>query len=431
MFSPMPRVRVKTSTSRSPARAPRPAAADPRFEQDTGRHVARMRQLLAQLVDSLPARPASASDFQRATRLDMKLCWKVFRVINAPDGLSGAQYIPGPANMRDLLKTMSRLGAPDALIRKIEAASLAFESLVDSHAGDRRTFDSMVSGFGQAESDKVDSRERKAAFRAATHVWGVQAEAVVMTMIQRPAASDPLRLDEIGLRGEFGLRRLRPTRLPLFEQSHATHDKHGLEYSGGRRRPLSAAHARSPGVGLIEEFCTAPLDQVRLRQLADGRSIATLDHPELGKKARVDVVAGFALCPGMPRYRGEETHAWSVAHIAKPCRVVVIDVIQEIGTLPVPPPLRGFMTTKNSMTSHPEELWSSGQLSDGESVMRLGFGADVLAMPEVPRYPELIDWAIRKAGWNPDRFETWRLRVEYPITLSSVGAVYDMPDAPR
>ncbi len=88
------------------------------------------------------------------------------------------------------------------------------------------------------------------------------------------------------------------------------------------------------------------------------------------------------------------------------------------------------MTTKNSMTSFPEELWTSGQLSDGEPVHRLGIGPDVLAIAEVPRYQELIEWSIRKAGWDPGRFEAWRVRVEYPITLSSVGAVYEMPPPP-
>lgn len=416
----MPKARVKVSL---PAQGSAPPPG-PRFEQETGRHVARMRGLLAALVKSLPSRPSNASEFQRATRLDMKLCWKVFRVITAADGLSGAQYIPGRANMRDLLKTMSRLGAAPALIGQIEQASEAFESLVETHAGDRRAFDSMVSGFGQDQSEKVDLRERKVAFRAASHIWGVQAGAVVMAMIQRPSATDPARLDEIGLRGEFGLNRLRSTRLPLFEQSHATHDKHGREYSAGRRQSLSKAGA---GVGLITEFCSGPIEDVVVRQLDDGRVNARLEHLQLGMKARVDMVTGFLLCPGMPRYRGEETHAWSVAHIAKPCRVAVIDVLQEVGTLPVRPPLRGFMTTKNSMTSFPEELWTSGQLSEGEPVVRLGVGPDVLAIAEAPRYQELVEWSIRRAGWDPGRFEAWRVRVEYPVTLSSVGVVYEMP----
>lgn len=399
----------------------------PQFQQETVRLVSSIREQFSALVRSLPTRATTASEFQRATKLDMKLCWKVFRVINAPDGLSAARYVPGSANMRDLLKTMTRLGASESLIARIAETSAQFERLVAEHAGDRRTFDSMVSGFAGSECEKEAIRQRRAGFQAASHTWGVQAEAMTMTMIQRPSEENPMRLDEIGLRGEFGVRRLRPTALPLFEQVFATLDKSGKEYSAGRRRPLSGD---GQGVGLVREFCSRPLPDVVVRDGKDGRSMATLMHAELGMKAAVDLVMGFSLRDGAPRYKGEETHSWSIAHIAKPFRVVIVDLILEEGTLPFGPSPRGFMTTKNSMMCPPEELWTTGLLSDGEPVVRLGRGPEVLAAAEAPRYPELVAWAIRQMGWDPNRFEAWRLRVEYPVVLSSVGLVYDMPPPP-
>ena len=135
-----------------------PSASEPlpQFQQETVRQVSTLRELFAAMVRALPTRVTTASELQRATKLDMKLCWKVFRVIGAPDALAAAQYVPGPANMRDLLRKMGRLGVPDALLRRVEEASEHFEQLVEEHAGDRRTFDSMVSGYaGSGDGERA------------------------------------------------------------------------------------------------------------------------------------------------------------------------------------------------------------------------------------------------------------------------------------
>jgi hypothetical protein len=53
----------------------------------------------------------------------------------------------------------------------------------------------------------------------------------------------------------------------------------------------------------------------------------------------------------------------------------------------------------------------------------------MLLTPEAPHDAESIDWAIRRAGWDPERFETRRLRVDFPVALSTIGLLYEMPDA--
>lgn len=403
------------------------------FELETVRLVSRLRELFAALVRGLPTRVSTASELQRATRLDMKLCWKVFRVMNAPDGLSAAQYVPGPSNMRDLLKTMARLGAPASLLKETEEAGERFERLVKEHAADRRTFDSMVCGFAPADSERVDLRQRRAAFQANSHVWGVQAEAMVGVLIQRPARSQPGKLDEIGLRGDFGMRRLRPTDMPLFQFRYATLDYKSREYSAGRRRPLTeeseVARGAGASIGLIPRFCTKPLPEVKFQDDAEGRTTATLMHSGLGMKASVDLVAGCVMLDSAPRYRGgDERHCWTCLQVGKPCRVAIVDLIVEEGTLPPNLRPRGFMSARNNMVPPIEDLWTVQQLCESEPAVRLGRGPEMLATAEVPCYPELIEWAIRRAGWDPSRFEAWRLRIEYPVTLSSVGLVYDLPE---
>src|SRR5690606_11257142 len=142
------------------------------------------------------------------------------------------------------------------------------------------------SGFAGADNEqKTTQRQRRSAFQAASQIWGVQADALVMTMIQRPSAADPMRLDEIGLRAEYGVRRVRPTPAPLYEQSFSILDKHGRDLTEGRRRPLSGAHGE---IDLIPEFCTDPLPPVEVRKGAGGWANAVLMRPDLGSKAAGD-----------------------------------------------------------------------------------------------------------------------------------------------
>lgn len=406
----------------------RSQAPPSQFQERAAEQVAELRVLLEQFVRGLPAPANTATELQRLTGLDMKLCWKIIRVMNAPDSLAAAQFIPGPTNMRSIVQRMGSLGAPSELTDRITAASELFDRFVAEHAGDRRTFDSMVSEYaGPGSAEKATLRERRAAFRANSHVWGVQAEVLAMAMIQRPSESDPLKLDEIGLRGEYGVRRVRPAPAPLYQQSFSTRDRHGNEYSAGRRRPLSGDGA---GVGLIPEFCSRPLPPVVVKQGEGGWSHATVLHSELGIQAAVDLAMGFRLSDMSPRYRGDETHGWAIVHVTKPIRVVVIDLILEAGTLPMMPRPFGFMSSGNTRMATPQSLWTESQLTEGEPVRHLGRGSRVLETANAPRYAEMVDWAIRDAGWNPSRFECWRLKVEYPVVLGSVGLVYEMVERP-
>ena len=365
------------------------------FDEAAARCVEEVGALFREVVGALPPPTArNASEFQRVTGLDMKLCWKVFRVVGSRDPLGAARFVPGPANMRTLLERARAMGVGEELLGRLETASARFERVVAEHAGDRQTFDSMASAFADPESESKETlRQRRAAFQASSHIWGVQADAMVMAMIQRPGEKDPRTLDEIGLRAEYGVRRLRTSPVPIYEQSLAVRDKDGHEYSTGHRRSLTGDGA---GVGLIPEFCSKPIPEVVVRQGPDGRSNAVVMHSALGMTAAVDLVVGFGLRGLTPRYPGVETHGWAIAHLTKPYRAVIIDMILEEGTLSRPPRPFGFMSTKNTMMVRPEELWTGSLLTDGEPVRHLGVGLRGLAAPEAPRYERLVSWAIER-----------------------------------
>jgi hypothetical protein len=399
-----------------------------RFQKEAVRQVATLSELLARSLEHLPEPVGSATEIQRATGLDMKLSWKIHRVISAPSALAAAPYIPGAANRKTFVETMSRLGAPADALDSFIHAGLRFDAFVTEHAGDRRTFDSMVSGFAGSENEqKASERQRKAAFHANSHIWGVQADTLAMTMIQRPDPKDPTRIEEIGLRAEYGVRRLRPTPMPLYEQSYSLLGKRGQDLTAGRRRPLTGTLGE---VGLIPQFCSDPLPPVEVRQAEGGWAHAVVMHTELGIKASVDLAMGFHVSGVSPRYRGEETHGWAMAGITKPFRSLVIDWVVQDDTMPASPKPFGFVSARSVRNAPPQTLWSGAQLSEVEPVRRLGRGVEALGLKGGPTYPDLVHWAISQAGWDPDRFETWRLSMAYPIVQSTVGLVYEMQPPP-
>ena len=63
-----------------------------------------------------------------------------------------------------------------------------------------------------------------------------------------------------------------------------------------------------------------------------------------------------------------------------------------------------------------------------ESVMYLGQGLSVLPTREVPRYVELARYATDRLGWDADRFDVYRCRIEYPVMPSTVVLRFDLPE---
>lgn len=70
------------------------------------------------------------------------------------------------------------------------------------------------------------------------------------------------------------------------------------------------------------------------------------------------------------------------------------------------------------------------ELAMRASVIHLGHGTDVLETPDVPRYVELITYAMDRLGWDAEEFEVFRCSIEYPVMPSSVVAQFDLPEAP-
>ncbi len=72
---------------------------------------------------------------------------------------------------------------------------------------------------------------------------------------------------------------------------------------------------------------------------------------------------------------------------------------------------------------------SAAALPFAERVVRLDAGVDGARTHEVPDYVEMVEFVCDRCGWNPDEFDVYRVRVEYPLHFSRLWTKF-VPIAP-
>ena len=65
-----------------------------------------------------------------------------------------------------------------------------------------------------------------------------------------------------------------------------------------------------------------------------------------------------------------------------------------------------------------------------ETVIHLGKGPAVVHSPDVPRLAEMVEYACEQLGWDVNRFDAYRCRVEYPVMSSKVTMRFELPERP-
>ena len=130
----------------------------------------------------------------------------------------------------------------------------------------------------------------------------------------------------------------------------------------------------------------------------------------------------------MARYQDEHNKVQStLSFVRTPSEVLVHDVMVEPGTFADTPPkvlVYGDHRGVDPVAAGRE----CDLLALRETVVHLGRGPNVMHSADVPRYPDMVRYAFERTGWDPERFEVFRCRVEYPVMPSSVFVQFDLLD---
>lgn len=327
------------------------------------------------------------------------------------------------------LKAARKAGIQETTVEAAERATHEFEELVNKHADDRTTFDSMVSALVDDEdAAQITFQHRRATFRGQRHLFGLEVRVQMKCLFVQPSERDPRLLDLANVTGFVSLRRLRPTRAPIVLSPAYTMNDDGT-LRDVRREPLISTADQAAGVALLREFCSEPTLQLRTVPGAPGRVYGELAGLGVGKTAAVTCVEGHLNRAAVPRYRepGNEVGA-HLAEIRIPCETLLLDLVIREDTCGAITP-SAMASADHLAEVQPPGTYAPWQhLEPLEPVAYLGRGASALYATDYPRYPELGRYVFERLGWDGERFDVYRCRIQYPVLPSTVALFFDLPE---
>ena len=362
----------------------------------------------------------NSRDLQNILGVDRNVSWQIFKLLGPIETLSTISYIPAGVSLRKVLAAAKKKGVSEENIAEAVSAFAALEQFISETTGDREQFETMVMSYADSvESAQVGMQHRKSAFKADCHFFGVACDTLSMALFFHPGQK-PGTVDFVGLRQMLGLRRLRASTDLVIDRWKINKDKSDREDDFILSDALDLEAAAVHNAAVLPEFCTQPLLPLvtQIDETGDLRTL--LKHRDIGVGREVDIatariVRGMApglTSDGRPMFDG-------LVEIGRPTRIQVIDNFVHRPTWPNLVPHAGVFA--HLPRRIPSKVDREGvRLPFNEPFSYLGSGADVLRIREVPRYPELIQYACQKMGWRFQDMDLYRIRLEYPLMDSNV-----------
>lgn len=366
------------------------------------------------LLEGSPRPIGRATDLKLVLGVRMSLAWQIFKITQIEDTLDAVTYIPRPDAMKRLLAAAEDAGFSKEAVWELTGAYERFAEFVNHHAGDRGSFDAMIAALGGQAAEQVDLRDRRAAFRAESNIWGVQSRMLYRCVVRH--RSEDVSSDNVVLvSGSMGLRALRRVpSLPLIRRAIVLKGR------------SSEAQLRQPNhpIKLLGEFCTHPTPVIETTEIG-GPSHEMLQFSGVGQTSRID-------CFVQEEFRGlkvdDDTEGLSTgAFVHSPCEHLVLDMLLPEGWCD---PVTAAARTYGNVAFVEQAALRSDELlmPSKETVRHLGTSIDALHDKLFPRAPQLVRHVLKDQGWVNTEFDIFRCVVRYPILHSAVEVSVDFID---
>lgn len=385
------------------------------FRREASEVMGRVCRAIGQLIEHLPGPIRRAADVQRILAVDKALGWQLFRVGSGADPLSAGPHVPRPAPLAKALRAAARCGVPPLVISEAGQAAEAFEALVGRHAGDRGAFDAMARSLAPDDADQIHLKDRRAAFRANSNIWGINAVASYSCVVYQPGRQAGME-DSALIIGQVGLQKLRPS------ANFSVGYRWSVYKSEGPTGEVRTRVAAQPDAEFVEAFSTSPLPGLRTREVEPGVMEATLELSGIGRSGAVTYfvrhIARAASDHATPSWYGGN----SICRV--PAEVGVYDVMIPRGWCD--PSTAGVTTFGNLQDwKRVASRNPADRLPCAAAISHLGDDIGRLQTPVVPRCPEMIREVLRGLGWEQTRYDIFRCMVEYPILHTGVATKFD------
>lgn len=400
-------------TMLSPSRQADPARV---FEDSVRSVLEEVRASLATIVERITPLPRRAAEMQRTLALDSHLSWSIFSAANTPDALAIASLLPGERAVAKFLDRAKANGVPPSDIERAELALVEFDRAVQTHAGGREMFESMVASLTvhRANADsETDLRNKRAAFRALSMLWGRQANQLLESIILHPSRTPGL-IDRAYIGGLIGLRQTRPDSSFKIRRMYSR-----LPLPGDPVPPPLEPLSDEPVSdeypwGVVLKLCSESLPKFRVFTDEDGVIYHELAHRIIGATDEMTCIWGHVARDN--EASPASTPGTEVSHIrcfTTPLSLSVTDmVVHESIWDERLPEVRVYQVELNGRTT---DIREDSRMALREEVRLLGRGLEAARSPEIPTQASMLAYAFDRLGWNPKEFRVFRCRVEYPL----------------
>jgi hypothetical protein len=392
------------------------------FQTEAQRTLDDLRSAFAALINNAPETIRRPVDLQRAIGVSAPVAWHIFRVATAKDPLLAAPYVPRRARLITFLTAARRHGMPAPVLERAEAALDAYEELQREHAGDRETLDTMIGALRTDLADgaagHLDERTRRAAFKANSQLWGLQARVTARAMIFFPGRTPGSRGAAM-LSCASGLHAVRPdVPLVVHSASRFVHSE-----PGEQARHAVPGEDRS---GLLLEFCDPKPPGVKFRTDVDERGIirTTIVAPGIGRRAAVTT---FSLAVSeFPRASTDDVSINVGTYT--PSELFHLEMLVPSGIVD-PHTARMAVYGCRTDPGAAMERRPDGLVPISEPVVHISDVADVPPAAGIPRWPEAVRYVLDHVGARGLRFDLFRCRVPYPMLHTYTCLTVDIAGA--
>ncbi|MEX2218513.1 MAG: hypothetical protein WD749_07090 [Phycisphaerales bacterium] len=411
--------------------APTPSQTDakqhptipPPFEAEVAVVLQELRPALAGVLEGLTPPILRATDLGRRLSIDKNLSWHIFNAATAHDTRTLASLLPGRRAMERFFTAVAVQGVADGAIDRARAAYERFEASVERHAANRDAFAAMVAGIGLRDQGldnhaAADAKQKRAMFRAASLLWGRQARVGLHALVVHPSAQ-PNLIDKVSVRATIGLHRTRRG-VTLHTMGSLTHAPRRGDPPGPIAfEALDTREASPDSVGLLRDFCSQPPPQFRLQPCGEQSISYELVSNGVGVSSDVSFALGHVMRASgvMPGSVAGSEIAMS-ARVVAPWEVYIGDMLMHESVWDEGlPEVRVYAYPSQGSAL---EYRDADLLPIIEKTHYLGRGVDSGRTPLIPRYAEMMLYAMERVGWKPEEFRVFRCRVDYPVVQSRI-----------
>lgn len=378
-----------------------------------------LRGSIAELLNGTGADVTKPQHISRILGLDKNLARKFSRIIEAPDAGEVIQNLPGEVGFNILFSAVERTGTSPEKLARARKAAKSVEGVVERHFGDRPTLEIVVDALPSTKDRLLLSR--KLSFRGDSGIWGVQAKARINTAILAPSSSNPDLIDAIAIGGWIDFRRVRSdSRWSVFRRR-----RHGTSETSRLSIPLDTTEAVD-GPLLLRRFCSENLPPITVSMEPNGEIIHELGPSSLGNAGAFTLFSGWYDAAIGTRYGDDlESRGEFGALVSAPVETLIFDFL-------VHRDLEFALQTSADVYGTIGSTWRSerDRLPLEPKKIELGRFPPVVDTPLIPRYSEIVDFALATRNWSRSDFFGRRYTLAYPPFPSSLKLSFPLLKRP-